>query len=435
MKVWIRVLKNRPLYFVCLSTFVIFSIDIMFMASGKWSDLLGFSFRKVSFVVIGAYSTWSWVSSGSIARKELQAVICLAIFLFFWGLCLPIFNGTKLSFALGDSLPLYGILFAPAISHVIFKNDIWDQSKRLIWGLAILLAIFHVIIAITGFLLEDQAWLVAMYINSVLDPIHETPQFGLDFTLETWRVTYGGTIFLFLGLYLGIARLRSSATLSTVLYLTLILAAIVLSGTRSFFVGGILFFFVYFWLRRFPLNFPLRTGFFLTMGALLLLITVPVVIMSDPSLIAQVGLSDRPLSDEHRYLQSASLQTLFSDNMLIGKGFGGHGDFISSEDVPYSYELSMFAYDMKVGVIGLIVTIVIFALYARTSRLTTFARVGKERFALWFSAVFSLVFMSNTNPYLFSFLGYFQIIFYYLELRSFYSTATFCTEPVQHEVR
>jgi len=351
---------------------------------------------------------------------ELQAISLLAILLIFWGLLLPAFYGTSLSFALGDSLPLYGLLFAPAINCVISKNDLWSGAKKFIYWLAKLLAVFHVSIAIMGIFFRDQAEIIASVINYVLDPV-EGGMVGINFDPETFRVMYGSSLFLLLGFYLCIDRIRGSVGISNLMDMALFLAAIVATTTRSFYIAVILILSIYFCFQLVPRKFRLNIGFFFAMGQMLALLTVPIVLMADPSFLAQLRLPSRPDSDVQRYLQSTGLLASLADNLLIGNGFGAQTDLTSQSSAPYSFELSILAYNMKVGVTGLIVTLLIFVLYARTALLSTLARVGKKRFATWFATIFAIVFISNTNPYLFSFLGFYLMIFFYLELRSFNS--------------
>lgn len=403
-----------------LSALVLFSIDIILMGSGKWSDYFGFPFRKVFFIIICAYSAWFWLSRGLATARELQAISCLAILLMLWGLLLPALYETNLSFALGDSLPLYGLLFAPAINCVISKNGLWNDSRNFIYWLARLLAVAHVTIATLGILFRDQAEIITVFVNYVLDPV-EGGIVGINFEPDTFRIMYGSSLFLLLGFYICMDRLRTSSKISNILNAVLFLAAIAATTTRSFYLAVVLSWCIYFCFRLVPLKFRLSIGFFLTMGAILALLTVPIVLMADPSFVAQLGLLSRPESDAQRYLQSVGLLASLADNILIGKGFGAQTDLTSQAIAPYSFELSILAYDMKVGIIGLVVTVLIFALYARTAQLSTLAQVGKERFAVWFAAIFVTIFISNTNPYLFSFLGFYLLMFFYLELRSFYS--------------
>lgn len=76
------------------------------------------------------------------------------------------------------------------------------------------------------------------------------------------------------------------------------------------------------------------------------------VFLSDPSVLAWIGVG-RDVSDDIRSEQVFSLLRTFERHFIMGTGFGASADEIRSESVPWSYEMSILALCMKIGLVGI----------------------------------------------------------------------------------
>ena len=148
-------------------------------------------------------------------------------------------------------------------------------------------------------------------------------------------------------------------------------------------------------------------------------LTLPVVLMANPDFLAIIGLG-RDISDDIRYEQVAALTDAIMKNPWLGGGMGAQTDYIRSDDAPWMYELSVLALYMKIGIVGAAWLIAVFVLFGGGRRAdvrrhqplsANFRRALSRIVALLFCIVFS----GNTNPYLFSMLGWGLLMFTYVE--------------------
>ena len=103
-------------------------VDLAFMGSGEWSEIIGFSVRKFLFLILICYSTLIWIMTAQITRA-LGAVAALALFILMWGLVVPTFYDTPFADGLSDSQLFLGLLFAPAISACVARTTSADTNS------------------------------------------------------------------------------------------------------------------------------------------------------------------------------------------------------------------------------------------------------------------------------------------------------------------
>jgi hypothetical protein len=110
---------------------------------------------------------------------------------------------------------------------------------------------------------------------------------------------------------------------------------------------------------------------------------------------------DRGDSDDMRSYQIGFLIDAWLENPLFGNGFGSKAAWVRSEAAPFSYEMSILALYMKVGLLGAIVSCAYFV-YLVTSLIPARAaiRANAPQWCALFAAVYILCFAFNTNPYL-----------------------------------
>jgi hypothetical protein len=167
-----------------------------------------------------------------------------------------------------------------------------------------------------------------------------------------------------------------------------------------------------------------KVGFLYIFGIILAGITLPVVLLSDPSLLNYFGVG-RDVSDDLRNQQVFSLLDSFFDSWFVGQGFGASSDQIRSESAPWSYEMSILALYMKIGVVGIFSLLVSFVLFLRVAMPQVCNDKLRRDLSNIAAFAVGVTFCGNTNPYLFSMLGVGLIVFFYIELRSMIDAANF----------
>lgn len=412
--------SNRIVDLVLLSLMLILFVDIVFMGTGAWTNLINFSVRKYLFSIISAYSLAYWLNNNNDIIDDVRAVNFLFIFLLLWEL-VALLKGVPLKNAISDSLALYGLIFAKAIDFTINRRYNYELLKKVLLLLTIALAIIHLVLCIWGNLSADGAIQAKILATFILDPvrgmdssdlmIHTTPE-------GFFRVYWTSSAFLLIGLYLSIQRVGRSMRIINYLLVCLFISAIICTWSRGVIIGS--FFIVLAAIASIGISTRQRINvvFFAAFGALLMAMTIPLVIMSKPELIQLFGIS-RVGSDEWRNGQVDFLISELVNNFLWGTGFGGHAKgWTSSSQFPWSYEMSVLAYYMKVGVIGTLFSLFIFIEFMRSTHIKKINRLTRLDFATLCGLLIAIVFASNTNPYLFSLSGTIFILFIYLEFCS-----------------
>ncbi|MFJ1253095.1 hypothetical protein [Cupriavidus sp. CuC1] len=395
--------------------------DLALLGSGQWSDILGFSVRKLLLLILAGYSTLLWVRSSSPLPHTFSGVAALALFVTGWSVMIPLLHNTPLSSALADSQLFLGLLFAPALALAIARANCWSGALRLIERLIWILALLHIAIFWYEKFSGDGATGLVTAMRSVLEPGRSEDETSVFIgpIAEGFRVFWGSSVFLLLGLYLSIRNFARRRFLIGILIIILISYAIQLTLTRAMLLS-VPIFLVLSWLFDRSLNL-LRLGpvLYLLVGVVLLMLTLPVVLMADPHLLTAIGLG-REISDDLRYQQVMALGNAIMANPWFGSGLGAHVDLIRSEGAPWSYELSMLALYMKTGFFGVLLLLWVFIVFVHSvaieipsyESLSESARRAIPRIA---ALLFCIIFCSNTNPYLFSMLGWGLLMFVYIE--------------------
>jgi len=126
--------------------------------------------------------------------------------------------------------------------------------------------------------------------------------------------------------------------------------SIIATGTRSLIIGAMLLVFLY------PIKnyLVIKSRWFLIGFTFAIIgITIPIVLFIKYGLFQSSPLG-REISDDYRAQQVHGIAEKIFSHPLLGTGFGGFTDLISNDNAPYSYELSIFALMMKLGLIGII---------------------------------------------------------------------------------
>lgn len=394
--------------------------DLAFMGSGEWSELFGFSARKLLFLVIVCYSFVAWVSAARILYAP-GAVVALAIFIIIWGVLIPVARNTPIGHAISDSQLFVGLLFAPAIAMAVARTHCWPGSLRLIERLLWLLAILHISIFWYQRFSGDGATALVSAMRAVLEPdraIEETSIF-IGPISDGFRVFWGASVFLLLALYFAVRNFGRRKFIVSMLIFLMVSHAIQVTLTRGI-VLSIPFFLLLFWLFNQLLK-SVRMGvaLYALTGAMLLLVTLPIILLASPGVLETIRLG-REISDDIRYEQVSALGSAIFDRPWFGSGLGAGVELVRSEATPWSYELSILGLYMKVGMVGAAVLVTVFVWFtqlglAHLPQHESLSKPVRRKLAGIAALLYSIVFCSNTNPYLFSMLGWGLLMFVYLE--------------------
>lgn len=123
-------------------------------------------------------------------------------------------------------------------------------------------------------------------------------------------------------------------------------------------------------------------------------------------------------SADERYEQVEPLISAWQSSPLWGKGFGAAASLIRSDDAPYSYELTMLALLMKMGIVGVsslvVATLALWASAWSKGRARTHAQ--PRRFSAALASIVALLLAGSTNPFLLNFVGMSALSFLFVSL-------------------
>lgn len=397
---------------------VLLIIDLLFSGSGLWSEPLGFSVRKLTFASVCIYSLFYWLGSDAWKFSELAAVLSLAVFIFVWSFYVPLLGRGDIASAVSDSQLFLGLLFAPAIYSVVSREGDWNAIKGWIFNLTLVLSCVHVLFWLINFLVPDFFPELVLFVKQILEPSRDETETSvyIGYVGDSLRVFWGSSIFLLVGFYLSVKGFRRENLVGSSLKFLLLFLAILLTLTRGMVLSIPLFFVAAGFFRWAIKSIRNSALVYILYGVLLLGVTVPVVLLSDPSVLSSLGVG-RDISDDLRSEQIFSLMRSFLNQFLVGGGFGISADVIRSESAPWSYEMSILALYMKIGIFGILFLLLVFVLFCLTGnfslnsneKVIDLSRIGA------FGVI--VTFCGNTNPYLFSMLGIGLILFFYFDFR------------------
>lgn len=411
-------------FFFFLLPSALLVIDLALMGPGTWSDALGVSVRKLAFLLVAAYTAAVWIVSVDMRENRFPPAFggsfLILGFLAIWGGIIPWLRSRGLGDALSDGQLFVGLLFAPAIAQLLIRTKTWPSALRWIEVLLYVLAVFHVLIYGWYNLSGDGAQSLIAAIRSVMEPGRsvEDTSIYIGMISDGFRVFWGSSVFLLLGFYLALKNYRNRPFVWTISAMFIFAYAISLTLTRAMQLAVPLMLILSWFFGRWLIYARLGIVSYSLIGLALLLITVPIVLLADPTLLQAIGLG-RAISDDLRYEQAQALIDSIITYPWFGGGLGASAAVIRSEGAPWSYELSMLALYMKLGLVGSIFLGLIFVIFVRNEMPAEFiSRLrGEDRsdLAKILALLFCIVFCSNTNPYLFSMLGWGLLMFVYVE--------------------
>lgn len=395
--------------------FVFFVLDIFFMGSGVNYSIMGLGTRKLIFAAYFSISISIYFDrcTQKLFSTVIQ-VVCFIIFFFVWVIFLPVLRQGSVENSLADALPLMAVAIFLLTDDFSSRERGWISIRWLILYLVVIFSLLHVFLYGASWLRPDLMSGFSEVLKLFWEPRDsEVDYFVFLTSLDNGllRVYFGSSFLLLLGLYFSLSNVdvRIHRWWSKPLIFLVVVSALWATNTRSLLFGlGV--FLVSFLVSNFifkKLSISVIGIFFLVVAPFFLsFLLIPTV---DPQILSVVGIT-REGSDDLRAEQLAPLLRGFFENPVFGQGFGGSVEIIRSEDSPYSYELSIFALFMKLGVLGFIVISFILSV-AISSSIPDDVNIFKNNIAPLYALYFSYVLSCFYNPYMFGFFGTFFSLF------------------------
>jgi hypothetical protein len=401
--------------------FITFCVEVILFGAGGWLQIFGIALRKLIFllVILVLLRYILFVKPQVFSANSVTWLMFLGFFLI-WGIYIPIYYDRSLATSFADFSPLLGLCIIPPLSEIYREGDLWKKDRRFIFLALNILAIFHVVAFLYGSISMENGNELVTLMRQVLEPDVdvENSSIYIGYTPEgLFRVHWGPSVFLFLGLYFAADRIKiiGFSWFSFALVI-LQLAAIVATQSRGIWsaviVGGVVF---YFGVKFFPKK-DIALGLFLCLSAIFC-ITFFLIPFYSPDFLSAIGLN-REGSDDVRMEQASLLLEQITKYPILGFGFGGGIDLVRSDAATFAYEVSILALYMKLGFIGLIwaflLTFFLIGYLMQKSRLVLKEKTGVS---LIYAVAFGFIYSSNSNPYLTNFFGMLILTILLIELR------------------
>ena len=392
-------------FFSCL-----YFLEVILGGPGSWSTaFLHFDIRRIFYAIICALLLISIISGG--ARLRLIDIVAFSVGIIsfiVWTLLLPWYYGGFQTLAIIDATPAISMFIISWLFLIQARH--WGSAGvpiyRGITRVAFLTTIFsaaaHVIVFVFLVNLPDESYPYLAAMNRFFDAKESGSLYIGPMPDGSTRVFWISSLFVVYGLYCAVRNLvRLKSLIISILLAALFVFTIYITQTRSLVVGlpigTILGVFVQRLLARRRAS-TLWSAVLAT--AILVSVTFFLAAGATTDIPGLLGLN-RGESDDGRNIQIGPLLEAWSDYPILGRGFGSHASLTRSNEAPFSYEMSILAIYMKVGIVGAILSSLYF-MYLIVSfipKSDVLASRSKEIGAL-FGAVFIFCFAFNTNPYL-----------------------------------
>jgi hypothetical protein len=402
--------------------FIAFSMEVILMGPGGWLLLAGTPLRKFIFVFLFlSLVTNALLSSRKIIIQDAITVCGFILFFTCWGVMIPVIYGRDLAMSFADYSPLLGLCIIPLLATIYNNNAYWERDKKYITLALNLLALLHVVVWIFGLISTDFGNAAVLAMRNVFEPgVDELDSsIFVGYTIDdSFRVQWGPSVFLLVGLYFAIDNIKNKGiNWATLSIFVLQVTATASTQSRGFWMAIVISLAVYFGGISF---FPKRKSRFnISLCVLLLfLLTFILIPFYSPEFLESIGLS-REGSDDLRMEQVRPLLDKLANFPIFGIGFGGGVDLIRSASAPYAYEVSILALYMKLGILGSICAFILSYLLTQFAvKNGTFNRLNRAKITMIYATMVGFIFASNTNPYLSNFFGMLIIVICLIELGS-----------------
>ncbi|EKN6347563.1 hypothetical protein ACXKU5_004398 [Yersinia enterocolitica] len=403
---------------IALSLYL-FLLDVILLGSGAWSiNIVGFSLRKIEYAVM---LTMVMVTISSFRG---YIYICMALlFCLVSGIIVPLANNVKLEYATTELLSLLGILLCPLIVQNSFISSHWLRIRKFIFILTILSALCHIAVWVVG--LSGSS-----YIDSIRSLLIRTLTISNDDLIDNiliadtpdglFRVLLPSSSLLVIGFYISLQKLVRDRHFFDYFIVGIMIIALFSTWTRALYLSPALLLLGLCIYKLFPLTLKLGgIGTYLLFTSLIVLFILISGGLVHPEVLSLLGISSET-SDDVRFEQVAWILNTFLEHPIFGTGLGGSAEDIRSLVAPWTYEMSLLALIMKLGVVGCLFFVVISA--SQIPHLLSGFFNGEKLSAqkvIWLMFSFSILIMFSTNPFMLSFPGVTLTFFILGELNYF----------------
>ncbi|EFB2632398.1 hypothetical protein FHO58_07840 [Escherichia coli] len=400
-------------------TIYLFLFDVILLGSGAWSiNVTGISIRKVEYLTI-----LLMVICTINNIKGYIYFCCATTFCLIFGVVVPFLNDVKLEYAITELLSFYGILLCPLIAQNRYISVNWKKIRKFILFICIISAFIHILIWLLGLMGSGYVDLIKQLCIRVLTAnnddlidniiIADTPD-GL------FRVLLPNSSLLIIGFYLSFQQYLNRKNYIHLLIVFVMLLALYTTWTRALYlspiivIGGVLFY------KIFPFTLQLgKIGAYNLLSFIILFFIVISTVLVQPTLLSLLGIASES-SDEIRYTQVIWIFNTFMNSPVLGTGLGGSAEDVRSLIAPWTYEMSLLALIMKLGLVGVFLFISISAIKIPEFLEGFFdgRRIPVKK-VVWIYFSLSVLMMFSTNPFMLSFPGITITLFILCELNSF----------------
>jgi hypothetical protein len=399
---------------------LIMLVDLAFFGAGLLLPVIGFSLRRLLFMVIVLVATLRrLISRRPFTRAEVALVLLIMVLVALWTVVLPASYGYSIGVAFNDVSPWLGLVLLAIWPWDAWPAEVqWHRFHRFIVKLAVILAIAHIVFLLL--LVTDVTSPVLLMAATSLLPtsLGEDAVFLNISALPSglFRIYWSSSIFLMGGLYFLIAYRPARLTRSWVLALILIGMALFITYIRSFLAAAILFL-VLPWLLRFVSSSGAAVSPRLKVLAMWTIGVALVCVAIDPSVLGALQLS-REASDVERVDQANALLGQFATHPILGTGFGSYvSQHVRVSELPSAYELVFHALLMKVGILGMLLLVAILGVALDIAGISAHARANPRMFATWAAFTTGFWFAGATNPVVTNFIGIAIILLVLVDVR------------------
>ena len=403
-----RYIYQLPKKFI-VAIFVLYFAEIIFGGPGSWSmEYFNVNLRFTFFALVCTTLLLNaLIKSRTLRMLDLMIFIIGILSFIFWIFILPVIYGIKLSYSIIDGTPFFSMFlltFLFVINIIKQKKEeisLYKKICKFVFILSIISAVMH--LTIYGLLrfFSESTYKIVYIVNNFFDPNYTGGIFVGLMPDDSYRVFWASSIFLTYGLYRSIGKIFDKINIHSIVLLLIFLMAFIVTQTRSFILAipiALVF--------SFAMNFFIRKRSY-SLNILLIIFTICLVtitffliIFLSPDAIRFLGLL-REDSDIFRYIQIPSLLDSWYQSIFFGRGFGAEASVVRSALAPFSYEMSILALYMKVGILGIFFMSLYF-IYVIKSLLPSLDLIVSKRkeYIFLLSLIFSSIFIFNTNPYL-----------------------------------
>lgn len=394
-----------------LSTFLVcvFAAEMILGGPGYWG-IGSFSFRKLLFTANFAWFLVLWaVGVIRMQQRELLIALSISALLAVWMLLVPVANNPQqLPLAIQDGLPLaMGILGVLLAAYFRPRADAWKAVEKTVAVTLCVSAFLNILLWLVGMTGESgnfaaqAAALVWFTLGRIdLDPPLYVGLMPDGFFRAMWIT---GTLYM-PALMICLARRKW-------LGVALFSLALIATYTRSLWLATLIGVAVAQLISHPKARY--LTGKMVAAAAILGAIALGSILSfagnsatSDflSTLTTRISTVLSDSSAEERFEQVGPLIDEWETSPLVGHGFGANASIIRSTEAPFSYELTVLALMMKLGLIGL----ALLALLGGSIWATLLARPNFRRDLVAcasLGSIFAFTLAAATNPFLLNFVG------------------------------